>query len=49
MKVVLDSNVLLIALGKKSEYKPIWEAFIEGKYQLVISDEIIYEYQEILQ
>ncbi|HEY2582694.1 MAG TPA: putative toxin-antitoxin system toxin component, PIN family [Mucilaginibacter sp.] len=49
MKVVLDSNVLLIALGRKSDYKQIWEAFTDGKYQLIISDEIVYEYQEILQ
>ena len=48
MKVVLDSNVLLTALGRKSRFKPIWDAFIDGKYQLIISDEIVYEYQEIL-
>src|SRR5579862_1218505 len=48
MKIVLDSNVLLIALGKKSRFKPIWDLFIDGKYQLIISDEIEYEYQEIL-
>lgn len=48
MKVVIDSNVLLISIGKKSHYKPIWESFIAGKYQLVISNEIIHEYEEIL-
>lgn len=49
MKVVLDSNVLLVAIGKRSRYRPIWNAFIEGKYQLILSDEILYEYQEILE
>jgi len=48
MKIVLDSNVLLVSLGQKSKYKPIWNAFIAGKYQIVISDDIVYEYQEIL-
>lgn len=48
MKVVLDSNVLLVAIGKRSRYKPIWDAFIDGKYQLIISEEIIHEYEEIL-
>jgi len=48
MKVVLDSNILLVALGRKSRYKAIWDAFSDGKYQLVISDEIAYEYHEIL-
>jgi putative PIN family toxin of toxin-antitoxin system len=49
MKVVLDSNVLLVSLGRKSRYKQIWEAFTNGRFQLIISDEIVYEYQEILQ
>lgn len=49
MKVVLDSNVLLVALGRKSNYKQIWDDFTGGKYQLILSDEIVYEYQEILQ
>ncbi len=49
MKVVLDSNVLLVALGKRSNYRPIWEAFVEGKFKLIVSDDIIYEYQEVLQ
>jgi len=48
MKIVLDSNVLLVALGRKSRYRPIWDAFIAGKCQLVISEDVIYEYEEIL-
>jgi putative PIN family toxin of toxin-antitoxin system len=48
MRVVLDSNVLLVAIGKRSRYKPIWDAFIEGKYQLILSEEVIHEYDEIL-
>ena len=48
MRVVLDSNVLLVSLGATSIFKPIWEAFIDGKFQLVVADEIIYEYHEIL-
>ena len=48
MKIVLDSNVLLVAIGKKSRYRPIWDAFIEGQYQLIVSEEILHEYEEIL-
>jgi putative PIN family toxin of toxin-antitoxin system len=48
MRVVLDSNVLLVALGAKSRFKPIWDTFVDGKYQLIIADEIVYEYHEIL-
>ncbi len=48
MKVVLDSNTLLVAIGKRSRYRPIWEAFINGKYSLFLSEEIVHEYEEVL-
>jgi uncharacterized protein len=48
MKVVLDSNVLLVAIGKRSRFRPIWEAFLNAKYQLIISENIHHEYEEIL-
>lgn len=49
MKIVLDSNVLISSIGKKSKLRPIWESFIAGTYQLVVSEDIIKEYEEILQ
>jgi putative PIN family toxin of toxin-antitoxin system len=49
MRIVLDSNILLAAIGKRSRFRPIWTAFISGKYDLIVSDDIIYEYEEILQ
>lgn len=48
MRIVLDSNVLLVALGKRSRYKPIWQSFVNGIYKLVVSEEILHEYEEIL-
>jgi putative PIN family toxin of toxin-antitoxin system len=49
MKIVLDSNVLLVAISKKSKYRPIWDAFLAGKVQMIVSDDVVYEYEEILQ
>ena len=48
MKIVLDSNVLLVALGKHSRYKSIWQAFVKGIYKVVVSEDILHEYEEIL-
>lgn len=48
MRIVLDSNVLLIALGKRSRYKLIWQAFVKGVYKVVVSEDILHEYEEIL-
>jgi putative PIN family toxin of toxin-antitoxin system len=49
MRVVLDSNVLVSSLGRKSHLKPIWDAFTRGSYQLIVSEDILKEYEEILQ
>jgi len=47
-KVILDTNILLICLSTKSKYRPIFDALITGKYELIISNEILNEYIEIL-
>lgn len=48
MRVVLDSNVLLVAIGRKSKFRPIWNSFVNGEYKLIVSEEILHEYEEIL-
>ncbi len=44
--VVLDTNVLLVSLPPRSPYYPIFGALVEGSYDLVISNEILTEYEE---
>ena len=46
--VVLDTNVLIQALPTKSRYHRIWTDFLEGRYILCVSNEILMEYEEIL-
>lgn len=46
--VVIDTNCLLQIISKKSPYRPIWDAFLAGRYELCVSNEILDEYQEIL-
>lgn len=47
--VVIDTNCLLQIIARKSPYRPIWNAYIAGRYQLCVSNEILDEYQEILE
>jgi putative PIN family toxin of toxin-antitoxin system len=47
--VVIDTNCLLQIIAKKSPYRPIWDAFLDGAFQLCVSNEILEEYQEILE
>lgn len=48
MNIVLDTNCLLMSLSRRSPYYPVWRDFVEGKYTLCISNEILAEYEEIL-
>lgn len=48
MKVVLDTNVLLISIPKISKYRPIFDGLIQGKYTLALSESILQEYIEII-
>ncbi len=46
--VVLDTNCLVMSIPSRSYYHRILTDFIEGKYTLCISNEIIEEYDEVL-
>lgn len=49
MRIVLDSNILLVAIGRKSRFNPIWQSFLNAYYELIITEEIVHEYEEVLQ
>ncbi|MBP5771616.1 MAG: putative toxin-antitoxin system toxin component, PIN family [Bacteroidaceae bacterium] len=46
--IVLDTNCLLQCFFQRSRYYLIWQKFIEGKYVLCVSNEILEEYEEII-
>lgn len=48
MKVVLDTNILLVSIPKKSPYRIIFDALLTGQFELIISNEILSEYSEII-
>lgn len=47
--IVLDTNCLLSSLKRSSRFYPIWRDFMAGKYCLCFTDEILDEYQEIIE
>ena len=49
MKVILDINALLISISKKSKYRILFDCLLTGKYDLIISNDILSEYIEIIQ
>ena len=48
-QVVIDTNCLVQMISLHSPYRPIWNAILAGKFQLCVSNEIIEEYQEIIE
>ena len=48
MRVILDSNVLLVALPKFSKYRIIFDEFLSNNLTLIISNEVITEYYEVI-
>lgn len=48
MKVVLDTNVLLVAISRKTPYYPIYESLMNGVYELCVTTDILNEYAEKL-
>ena len=48
MKIVLDTNCLLVVLPQNSQYRCLWDAFRQRKYTLCYSTEMLHEYEELL-
>lgn len=46
MRVVLDTNSLLVSIGRKSKYRSIFDAIISGQVKMLITNEIVSEYVE---
>jgi predicted nucleic acid-binding protein len=46
--VVIDTNCLLQIIARKSPYRPIWDAFLEGRFDLCVSNEIWQKLREKL-
>jgi uncharacterized protein len=49
VRVVIDTNILIAIIGKKSPFRWIFDCIIQGKIALCVSTEILLEYREILE
>ena len=46
LRIVLDTNIFLVSLATKYKYNWIYSSLVNSKYDLVVSNEILTEYQE---
>ena len=47
-RIVLDTNCLLMAISARNRYHQIWQSFLEGRYILCFSTEMLEEYEGVL-
>ena len=48
MKVVLDTNILLVSISPKSEYHWVFQKFLNEEYTICVTTDILHEYEEII-
>lgn len=48
MRIVLDTNVRLVSISRKSVYRPIVDALRLQQYDLLVTSGILLEYEEII-
>jgi putative PIN family toxin of toxin-antitoxin system len=49
MKIVIDTNVLLVSISSRSPWHPIFLALLQGNYSLCVTTDILNEYAEIIE
>jgi len=48
MRVILDTNCFLVCISRKSQFRSVFDLFLNGGFTLVMSDELLLEYEELL-
>lgn len=48
MRVVIDTNVIISAIGKQSPNRKIFDSILNGRLDLYVSNDVFLEYKEIL-
>jgi len=49
LRIVLDTNVLVASISSKSPFHWVWQSFLQGKYKLCVTTDILNEYAEIIE
>jgi putative PIN family toxin of toxin-antitoxin system len=46
LRLVLDTNIFLVSLAPNFKYHWIYESLVNNKFEMIVSNEILTEYQE---
>jgi putative PIN family toxin of toxin-antitoxin system len=47
-RLILDTNIFLVSLAPNYKYHWIYQSLLKNNYELVVSNEILTEYQELI-
>ncbi|MEO8150500.1 MAG: putative toxin-antitoxin system toxin component, PIN family [Bacteroidia bacterium] len=48
LRVVIDTNILLVSVSRKSPFHWVFESIINNKIEICVTTEILLEYEEII-
>lgn len=48
MRAVLDTNILLPSIRRRSRLRGLFDALLDGRYTLIASTPILFEYEEVV-
>lgn len=48
MRVCLDTNVLVQAFSQNPAWRPLLDAMVRGRFEVVVSNEMMTEYEEVI-
>lgn len=48
MRIVLDTNVLLVSFSTRSKYRWVFDSFLDESVVLCVTSDILMEYEEII-
>ena len=49
MRVVVDTNIILVAVSRRSPYNWVFQKLKNGEFKLCVSTEILAEYAEVIE
>jgi len=49
LRIVLDTNVLVACISRNSQHHWIWRGFVDRRFQLCVTTDILNEYTEVLE
>lgn len=47
-RIVLDTNILIASIGRKSPFRWVFDSIINGRVLLCVSNDILFEYEEVI-